>query len=235
MTLVQCEQVVHRYRATDDAEGPALTVLDGVDFVLENGASAAIVGPSGSGKSTLLHLIGALERPSGGTIRIDGQLIGGMDDDALAELRSRRIGFVFQFHHLLPQLSVLENVLVPAIPLGAGWVREAGARGAYLLERVGLGERLKHRPGQLSGGERQRVAVVRALINQPGLVLADEPTGALDEAHAMNLVDLLVQLNGDESVGLVMVTHSQSLAARMGRVYRLVSGKLIETPAGATT
>lgn len=226
MTLIKCQNIEHSYPATDDPAGPPLTVLRGVDFAMAPGESAAIVGPSGSGKSTLLHLMGALAKPTAGKIIFENQDIGVMDDAALAQLRSRRIGFVFQFHHLLPQCTVLENVLVPTIPIGLGAAKEAQPRARKLLERVGLADRMQHRPGQLSGGERQRVAVVRALINQPALLLADEPTGALDQEHAVNLVELLAELNRDQSVAVVMVTHARDLARRMQTVYTIESGTL---------
>ncbi len=208
----------------------SLKILSNLDLAVQSGESLAIIGPSGSGKSTLLNLIGSLDRPSSGKVLLDGQDLTGLDDKQLAEVRNRRIGFIFQGHHLLPQCSVLENVLVPT--LADSNERDEGAKDAALerakglLKRVGLGERLNHRPAQLSGGERQRTAVVRALINQPKLLLADEPTGALDQTSAANLADLLVELNREEKVALVVVTHSPSLAARMSRALELRNGRL---------
>src|SRR5205814_8032829 len=192
------------------------------------GESAAIVGPSGSGKSTLLNIIGTLDRPSSGQVLLDGRELNQLDDIQLAVVRNREIGFIFQSHHLLPQCTVLENVLVPTLANKDAALRNGSVeRAKRLLEKVGLGARLTHRPGQLSGGERQRVAVARALINQPKLLLADEPTGALDRASAQNLADLLVRLNREEGVTLIVVTHALDLAKRMGRVIELRDGRLV--------
>jgi len=205
----------------------AAPILRGVDLTIAAGESLAIVGPSGSGKSTLLNLIGTLDEPTQGAVRLDGQDLSELGDKQLATLRNREIGFVFQLHHLLPQLTALENVLVPTLVGGAlvpGETPEDRAR--RLLTRVGLGDRMDYRPGQLSGGERQRVAVVRALINQPKLLLADEPTGSLDRAAADALADLLVELNREEHVTLILVTHDLTLAAKMGRVLELRDGEL---------
>jgi lipoprotein-releasing system ATP-binding protein len=195
-----------------------VAVLKNVNLEVRRGESLAIVGPSGSGKSTLLNIIGTLDRPSAGQVLLDGQDLGGFDDLKLAEVRNRQIGFVFQSHHLLPHCNVLENVLVPTlVNKGA----DATDRARKLLERVGLGHRLTHRPGQLSGGERQRVAVVRALINEPKLLLADEPTGSLDRASAAELGQLLVELNREQGLTLIVVTHALDLAQRMGRQYQI--------------
>jgi ABC-type lipoprotein export system ATPase subunit len=212
-----------------DSGAGKVTVLAGVNLTLTAGESLAIVGPSGCGKSTLLNIIGTLDRPSSGRVELDGRDLTGLDEVALAGVRNREIGFVFQAHHLLPQCTVLENVLVPTLPLtDAGLKESAPARARQILEKVGLGSRLGHRPGQLSGGERQRVAVVRALINRPKLLLADEPTGALDRHSAENLGDLLVRLNAEEGVSLVVVTHAIELAKRMQRVFELRDGTLHE-------
>ena len=202
-------------------------VLHGVDLRLERGELAALIGPSGSGKSTLLNLVGALDTPSSGSLVLDGEDLSKLDDLQLADIRNRKIGFIFQSHHLLPQCTVLENVLVPTIARGQA-NDDDKHRARKLLERVGLVDRLNHRPGQLSGGERQRVAVVRALINQPQLLLADEPTGALDRGSAENLTKLLLELNEEEKVTLIVVTHSLDLAKQMGRVLELLDGKLEE-------
>lgn len=220
--LVELVEVGKRY-----GDGPP--VLTAVSLEIRMGETLAIVGPSGSGKSTLLNLLGALDRPTNGEVRFGGERVSVADDLSLARFRNRQVGFVFQLHHLLPQLTALENVLLPVLAGPEGAVDdEALARGRRLLERVGLGGKLDSRPGALSGGERQRVAVVRALVNQPRLLLADEPTGSLDAATASSLVDLLVALNREERVALVMVTHALPLARRMGRVLELQQGILRE-------
>lgn len=200
-------------------------VLRGVNLTLAPADCVAITGPSGSGKSTLLHLIGTLDRPTRGRILLDGDDLAGHDEPRLADLRNRHLGFIFQMHHLLPQLNVLENVLVPAL-INPASRDDAVAHARRLLARVGLEHRLSHRPGTLSGGERQRVSVVRALINRPRLVLADEPTGALDRAAAGALMDLLVEVNSEAGAALVVVTHAEHLAARMHRVLTLRDGEL---------
>ena len=208
-------------------DGPAVAVLDGINLEIQEGESAAILGPSGSGKSTLLNIIGTLDRPTRGQVLLEGQDLAQLDEAKLAAVRNRRIGFIFQAHHLLPQCTVLENVLVPTLVCDDAQLRQsAPERARRLLDRVGLGERLDHRPGQLSGGERQRVAVVRGLINQPRLLLADEPTGALDRAAANALAILLVELNREERVTLMVATHALDLAARMGRRFQLLDGHL---------
>jgi ABC-type lipoprotein export system ATPase subunit len=209
--------------------GEAPPVLTAISLVLREGETLAIVGPSGSGKSTLLNLLGALDRPTTGEVRFGGKNLAAADDITLARFRHREVGFVFQLHHLLPQLTALENVLLPVLAGPRGIVDDAALdRGRRLVERVGLGARRDARPGALSGGERQRVAVVRALVNQPRLLLADEPTGSLDAATAASLVDLLVDLNREERVAVVMVTHALPLARRMGRVLELNQGVLRE-------
>ncbi len=209
---------------------PPREVLKGVDLSVKAGESLAVVGPSGCGKSTLLNIIGALDRPTAGSVILDGKNLADLDESQLARIRNLRVGFVFQLHHLLPQCTVLENVLIPTLAdprkLSAG----AHQRAMELLGRVGLGDLAGALPGRLSGGERQRVAVVRALINQPTLLLADEPTGSLDHAAAEMLVDLLVELNRERNVTLLMVTHAADLAARMGRMLALRDGVLHEGP-----
>lgn len=199
-------------------------VLRGVDLDVRGGESVAVVGPSGCGKSTLLNIIGTLDRPDTGSVEFGGTDLLTMDEKATAEFRNARIGFVFQLHHLLPQCSVLENVLVPSLVNRNA--DNAKARALELLERVGLSHRLSHRPGMLSGGERQRVAVVRALINRPQLLLADEPTGSLDREGADELVRLLLELNREKHLTLIMVTHSMRLAEKMDRVLTLEAGTL---------
>ncbi|MFO1514736.1 MAG: ABC transporter ATP-binding protein [Verrucomicrobiota bacterium] len=229
--LLQLTEVTKRYPAAGGADGVA--VLAGISLEVNRGEMLAIVGPSGSGKSTLLQIIGTLDRPTSGQVLLVGKNLAALNDLQLAEVRNRQIGFVFQAHYLLPQCTVIENVLVPTLAAGKSEIQnpksETGtARAERLLKRVGLGERLHHRPGQLSGGERQRVAVVRALINQPQLLLADEPTGALDHASATALGQLLVELNKEEGVTLIVVTHALDLAQRMGRMLRLENGRLVE-------
>lgn len=209
--------------------GPPLTVLAGIDFELPSGAAVAIVGPSGSGKSTLLNIVGALDKPTSGHVFLEGRDLGACTQDELADIRNRRIGFVFQSHHLLPQCTVWENVLIPTLATSNEVLRDgAPERARRLLARVGLSERLFHRPSQLSGGERQRVAVVRALINEPRILLADEPTGSLDRTSAEQLGQLLMDVNSEMGVSLLVVTHSIELANRMHRRFELRDGKLRE-------
>lgn len=225
--LLQLTGVTKRYDG--EAAASAVPVLTDIDLELARGDSLAIIGPSGCGKTTLLNIIGTLDRPTAGQVRLEGQDLTALDERQLAELRNRQVGFVFQMHHLLPQCTVFENVLLPTLASANEVLRDgAPQRARRLLERVGLGARLNHRPGQLSGGERQRVAVVRALINEPQLLLADEPTGALDRASAENLAQLLVELNRETGVALIVVTHSLDLARRMGRTLELRDGRLRE-------
>jgi lipoprotein-releasing system ATP-binding protein len=204
----------------------SLSVLHNVSLTLEPGGQLAIMGPSGSGKSTLLSIVGGLEEPTAGQVRLDGIDPFAGDARARAAFRNRRIGFVFQEHHLLAGCTALDNVLVPALAAGAV-PRETVARGRRLLERVGLGGRLDHRPGELSGGERQRVAVARALVLAPRLILADEPTGQLDSTSAVAVADLLVELSAESGGMLMVVTHSEPLASRVGSIRRLVDGRLL--------
>ncbi len=228
--LLRLEKICKDYAPVEG--GAAVPVLREVDLELRAGQSLAIMGPSGSGKSTLLQIIGTLDRPSSGAVWLNGRDLAQLSLDQLAAVRSTEIGFVFQAHYLLPQCTVWENVLVPslAFPQGARGVEE---RASSLLRRVGLGERLHHHPGQLSGGERQRVAVARALINRPSLLLADEPTGSLDFAAAQSLVQLLLELNHEEKVTLVVATHSRELAARLEETRVLRDGRLTSSPTGA--
>ncbi len=214
-------------KSFDMATNHSLQVLEGISLQIKSGASAAIIGPSGSGKSTLLNIIGTLDRPTHGNIFLEEQNLQELDEQKIAEIRNRKIGFIFQAHHLLPQCSVLENVLVPTLAGPKSGRTDAEKRAKKLLERVGLSARLSHRPGQLSGGERQRVAVVRALINRPKLLLADEPTGALDRTSAEQLAQLLVELNREEKVTLIVVTHALDLAHRMELQFELRDGKLV--------
>lgn len=208
----------------DPGDPASVSVLKGITLTIERGRAIAIVGPSGCGKSTLLNIIGGLDHATSGRVRFDGKDLAGLNDDDLARIRSREIGFVFQMHHLLPQCTVLENVLVPTL---AGGERTGTRRDAEsLLTRVGLADRMSHRPGELSGGQRQRVAVARALINKPRLLLADEPTGSLDQESSLSIAELLAQLNRDDGVTMVVVTHSRELASRMGHVVELSAGIL---------
>jgi len=202
--------------------------VNGVSLTVRRGEMVAIVGASGSGKSTLLHLLGALEHPTSGRIRLGGQAVEALSDDALAALRNRTVGFVFQFHHLLREFSALENVMMPLRIAGVE-DRVARVRAEMLLERVGLSARLRHRPNELSGGEQQRAAVARALAAEPALLLADEPSGNLDLHNAERLHDLFAELARDLALGLVVVTHNQSLAARADRALLLEGGSLTVT------
>lgn len=223
--VVEADELVKEFRAVD---GGAIRVVDGVSLTVRRGEMVAIVGASGSGKSTLLHLLGALERPTSGRIQLAGQAVAGLADDALAALRNRTVGFVFQFHHLLREFSALENVMMP---LRIAGVEDdvARARAVMLLDRVGLSARRGHRPNELSGGEQQRAAVARALAAEPALLLADEPSGNLDLHNAERLHDLFAELARDLTLGLIVVTHNQSLAARADRALLLEGGRLAVT------
>jgi ABC-type lipoprotein export system ATPase subunit len=226
MPLFRLDNVSKDY-ASSSTTAP-VHVLDKITLEIFSGESIAIVGPSGSGKSTLLNIIGTLDKPTSGNVFLENKNLAELPEEKLAEIRNRQIGFVFQSHHLLPQCTVLENVLVPTLAAKDDSLRDgARERGAQLLKRVGLGDRLTHRPGQLSGGERQRVAVVRALINRPKLLLADEPTGSLDRTSSQELAELLCELNREENVTLVLVTHALDLAQRMQRKFELKNGKLV--------
>ena len=223
--------MIEASRVSKSYESPAgtVSVLRDLDLRVGPGESAAIVGPSGSGKTTLLNLLGALDRPSSGSIRIGGEELGDLDAEAAARFRNRTIGFVFQLHYLLPQCTVLENVLVPR--LAGGWTEpeaDTRARAESLLAQVGLQDRLGHRPFQLSGGEQLRVAIARALINQPKLILADEPTGSLDPATGERIADLFLRTQESARVALVVVTHNPGLARRLHRTYRLADGRLVD-------
>jgi lipoprotein-releasing system ATP-binding protein len=206
-------------------DGRELRVLRGVDLDVGRGETVAIMGPSGAGKSTLLHVVGALDQPTSGEVRIAGRSVESLPDVEVAGLRNELVGFVFQFHHLLRDFSALENVMFPRI-IGGMARSEAEERARWILEQVGLGERLHHRPNKLSGGEQQRVAVARALVNEPPVLLADEPSGNLDSETSKRLHDLLFELVEEHDSALVVVTHDRELAERAGRVLRLVDGVL---------
>ncbi|HWC04403.1 MAG TPA: ABC transporter ATP-binding protein [Methylomirabilota bacterium] len=224
--MVQVHDLVMRLRS---AAG-VVTILDGVTLRVPAGQFVAVTGPSGSGKSTLLGLVAGLDRPTAGSVRVDGVELSALDEDALARLRLAKIGYVFQSFHLIPTLTAIENV---AIPLELAGVADAAARAGALLEEVGLKARGSHYPAELSGGEQQRVALARAVANRPGLVLADEPTGNLDSATGAQIVDLLVGLHRRQGVTLVLVTHDPALAAHADRVVELRDGRVVGDRAAA--
>ena len=205
--------------------GGELVVLNGVDLALGAGEIVALVGPSGAGKSTMLHVAGLLERPDGGAVLIEGRDCGGLSDEHRTLLRRRALGFVYQFHHLLPEFSALENVMLPQMIAGVAR-RAARDKAAALLERVGLGERLSHRPARLSGGEQQRVALVRALANDPKILLADEPTGNLDHTTAMSVMERLIEIVRASGLAALIATHNLELAGRLDRTVALEDGRL---------
>lgn len=225
--MIQLKDVYKQYASPDTSE--AVPVLAGVDMTIEAGSSVAVVGPSGCGKSTLLNLVGALDVPTRGQVRLDGEDLSGLDDTSLSKLRNQKVGFIFQMHHLLPQLTVLENVLVPTLAQKASHRPQHTTLAKSLIKQVGLQDVMSHLPSQLSGGQRQRVAVARALVNQPKVLLADEPTGALDQATAEQIGDLLVEVHKAQGVTLVMVTHATSLAKRMDKLYTLDKGRLVSS------
>jgi lipoprotein-releasing system ATP-binding protein len=222
-TVIRCESLGKTY-----AEGKLHTpVFDGLELTILTGETVAILGVSGAGKSTLLHLLGGLDTPTAGEVYVAGQKMSTLSDAARGRLRNRALGFVYQFHHLLPEFTALENVMLPVL-LGGSSVVDASQRARSLLESVGLGHRLEHKPGELSGGERQRAAVARALVNTPACVLGDEPTGNLDEKTAATVFELMLELNRAKKTSLVLVTHDRRLARRLDRVLELHEGKLRE-------
>ena len=221
--VIHCEALGKTY-----SEGTLNTpVFDGLDLAVHAGETVAILGASGAGKSTLLHLLGGLDTPTAGEVYVTGQKMSALSDAARGKLRNRALGFVYQFHHLLPEFTALENVMLPVL-LNGTQVADAAARARELLEAVGLGHRLEHKPGELSGGERQRAAVARALVNKPACVLGDEPTGNLDEKTAATVFEQMLDLNRAQRTSLVLVTHDRKLARRLDRVLELHEGKLRE-------
>jgi lipoprotein-releasing system ATP-binding protein len=222
--IIRCQNI-HKKFLLDKHSGSELHVLKGIDFEIHAGEMIAIVGASGSGKSTLLHILGGLDEPSQGKVYWQEKDLYALSDEAVARLRGTLIGFVFQFHHLLPEFTAIENVMIPALIQKIPSAR-AEARAGELLAKVGLSERFNHKPGELSGGEQQRVAVARALANNPKVIFADEPTGNLDSASSTQLVDLLLELNRTEGQAFVLVTHNEAFAGRSGRVYRMLDGQL---------
>ena len=224
-TVIHCEGLAKTY-----AEGTLHTpVFDGLDFSVRAGETVAILGASGAGKSTLLHLLGGLDTPTAGEVYVAGQKMSALSDAERGRLRNRALGFVYQFHHLLPEFTAIENVMLPVLLNGTS-VADAAARARALLESVGLGHRLEHKPGELSGGERQRAAVARALVNKPACVLGDEPTGNLDEKTAATVFAQMLELNRAQRTSLVLVTHDRRLARRLDRVLELHEGRLRELP-----
>ena len=225
MSVLIAEGIVKSFRGGD---GGILHILNGVQLTVARGEMIAVVGTSGAGKSTLLHVLGALDRPSAGRVVVDGESLEGRSDEELAIIRNQKVGFVFQFHHLLREFSALENVMMPARIAGSD-LTKSRRRAEELLSRVGLSGRMHHRPSELSGGEQQRTAVARSLAMNPALLLADEPSGNLDHGNADRLHDLLAELARDLEIGMVVVTHNRSLAARADRVLLLEDGVLADT------
>jgi lipoprotein-releasing system ATP-binding protein len=201
--------------------------LKGIDLAVGAGETVAILGASGVGKSTLLNIVGALDRPTGGEVFFRGEPLSALDDGSLAEVRNTKVGFVFQSHHLLPEFTALENVMLPAM-IGGGSYDEVRPGAEALLKEVGLGERLEHKPGELSGGEQQRCAVVRALVRMPEVILADEPTGNLDTRTGSEVFELLLGLNRDKGISLIVVTHNEALSEGLSRRVRMVDGRVVE-------
>lgn len=227
--VLQAESISRSFSSTSGKE--KLQILSKLNLTVAPSEMCAIVGPSGSGKSTLLHLLGGLDLPDSGKIYWNRFAISDWKSDKLADERNRQVGFIFQFHHLLPEFSALENVCMPAL-IGNRDIREAEPRATHLLERMGLSERLHHRPSQLSGGEQQRVSIARALMNKPAIILADEPTGNLDEKNSDAILDQLYELRDTEQVAMVLITHDRDIAERCDSVYELSHGSLKQLKQG---
>ena len=223
MELIKTQELKKSYGGPDKK----VEVLKGIDLVIKRGETVAIVGSSGAGKSTFLNLLGGLDRPTSGEVYYDGSPVFRHDDKALAAFRNSTIGFVFQFHHLLPEFTALENVMLPAL-IGGVDRNEASERARGLLTGVGLGDRVSHKPGELSGGEQQRTAIVRALMRSPSVILADEPTGNLDTRTGDEVFDILLEQNRTRGMTMIIVTHNERLAARLSRRLRMVDGNIIE-------
>jgi len=220
-TIISCKNLRKRFKESElDVE-----VLKEINLDIKTGEKIAIIGSSGSGKSTLLHILGGLDLPSDGTVEVLGKNIAHLSDADRGKLRNESLGFIYQFHHLLPEFSALENVAMPLLIRGLS-VADASSQATNILTKVGLGERLKHKPGQLSGGERQRAAIARALVTKPKAVLADEPTGNLDHKTAMHIFELMEKLNQEMQTAFIIVTHDRQLAQKMDKIYTLVDGKL---------
>ncbi|MCO6503806.1 MAG: lipoprotein-releasing ABC transporter ATP-binding protein LolD [Snodgrassella sp.] len=223
--IIECQNITKAY---DDGH-LQVSVLENLNFNIVHGQSVSIVGASGSGKSTLLHLLGGLDVPTSGTIRLMGQDLSNLSQNAIGKLRNRYLGFVYQFHHLLPDFTALENVMMPLL-IARNSKAEAEEQALSMLEKVGLRQRVLHRPGELSGGERQRAAIARALVTHPACLLADEPTGNLDRRNAQNILDMMLDLQSELGTSLVVVTHDDELAARFGQVLNVFDGTLIPQP-----
>jgi len=225
--ILEARDLVKTYPSDDGSE--PLIVLDGVSLTVDPGSVISVIGSSGSGKSTLLHILGGLDKPDSGEVYWGNRLINEMNEDERAAHRNRETGFVFQFHHLLPEFTALENVFIPALIQGVD-VKQAEKRANLLLDRFGIKNRGHHRPTQLSGGEQQRVAMARALMNNPKLILADEPTGNLDEKNTNTLLDMLFELREKDGVSIVLVTHEKNIAERSDLIYELRKGKIHQLP-----
>ncbi len=220
--VIQC---VNLQKSFTDA-GLSVDVLQGINLEVSQGARIAVIGSSGSGKSTLLHLIGGLDTPTSGEVKILGNNFSGLSEKVRGDLRNQKLGFIYQFHHLLPEFTAVENAAIPLLIRNDIHPEQAEKTASELLSRVGLGKRLQHKPGEMSGGERQRAAIARALVTKPQCILADEPTGNLDEHTAEQVFDIMLELNNDLGTSLIMVTHNISLAKRMDAIYELSDGKL---------
>lgn len=220
--ILECQKVSQEFKDGDTT----IPVLNEIDFQIKQGQSIAIMGASGAGKSTLLQLLGGLENPTSGKVLLKGIDISSMKPKQLGLMRNKNLGFVYQFHHLLPEFSALENVMLPLL-IAKQSKKQARQQALALLDRVGLKDRVKHRPAQMSGGERQRAAIARALVTNPACVLADEPTGNLDETTANSVIELMLDLNAQQHNGMIVVTHDKSLACKMSKTYELTGGKLV--------